>query len=102
MKNTLRKTLSLLMTLTVLLSALPAAASEAYGEQLIAKERQLHEGAMLHNETYWSSYYSDLRQEIYLTYTPGESVTPVAAFGSYVTERTTASAAAKEIGRAHV
>ena len=61
MKNTLRKTLSLLMTLTVLLSALPAAASEAYGEQLIAKERQLHEGAMLHNETYWSSYYSDHR-----------------------------------------
>ena len=60
MKNTLRKTLSLLMTLTVLLSALPAAASEAYGEQLIAKERQLHEGAVLHNETYWSSYYSDL------------------------------------------
>ncbi len=99
MKNTLRKTLSLLMTLTVLLSALPAAASEAYGEQLIAKERQLHEGAVLHNETYWSSYYSDLRQEIYLTYTPGESVTPVAAFGSYVTERTTASAAAKALER---
>ena len=51
MKNTLRKTLSLLLGLTVLFSALPASSSEAYGQQLVARERQLHEGAVLYTET---------------------------------------------------
>ncbi len=99
MKNTLRKTLSLLLGLTVLFSALPAASSEAYGQQLVARERQLHEGAVLYTETYWSSYYADLRQEYYLTYTPGEAVAPKVTFGSYVTERTTTSSAARNLER---
>ena len=97
MKKTLHKTLSLLLALTLLFSSTPAMASAAYGDQLIVREAELHEGALLSRETYWSSYYSDFRRESYITYSPGDRVRPLAAYGGAVTARTTASAAARAL-----
>lgn len=97
MKKTLHKTLSLLLALTLLFSSVPAMASAAYGDQLIVREAELHEGTRLDRETYWSSYYSDFRQEFCITYSPGDRVYPLAVYGGAVTARTTASAAAKAL-----
>ena len=82
MKNTLRKTLSLLMTLTVLLSALPAAASEAYGEQLIAKERKIYKGVSANVDFYSGFIYSmlDLPMELY---TPIFAISRIAGWSAH-------------------
>ena len=71
--------------------------SDAYGEQLVQREIPLQEGVDLHSEIYWSNYYSDLRQEFYVTYTPGGGATPVVSFGGYVTNRSTVMSAAQTL-----
>ncbi len=100
MKN-LRKPLSMLLAVLLLVSALPPIASgaysDAYGEQLVQREIPLQEGVDLHSEIYWSNYYSDLRQEFYVTYTPGGGATPMVSFGGYVTNRSTVMSAAQTL-----
>ena len=71
MKHFSRKILSLFLTLALMASlTLPAAASEALGEDLTAKDTQLHEDTQLSTNVFWSTSYSDLRTENIITYTP--------------------------------
>ena len=98
MKNCFRKTLSLLLTLSLLCAlSLPAAASEALGEDLTSKEIILNEETQLSTNVFWSTSYSDLRQENFITYTPNRDVTPIVTFGGVLTQRTTVTAAAREL-----
>ena len=91
----LRRPLSLLLAALLLLSLFPAAASDACGEELVEREIALREDVTLHAQTFWSSYYADLRQEYYVTYTPGGGTRPMVSFGDYVTQKTTLSSAAE-------
>ena len=98
MKNCFRKTLSLLLALSLLCAlTLPAAASEALGEDLTSKEIILNEETQLSTNVFWSTSYSDLRQENFITYTPNRDVTPIVTFGGVLTQRTTVTAAAREL-----
>ena len=91
MRKLLSRFFPLAMAGVMLLSALPAVAvwSDAYGDQLTTIPTQLHYGTTLTTETYWSDYYKDRRVERYITYTPNESVKPLAYSASAVTAKTT-------------
>ena len=93
----MKKALSLILAVALTLTLAPAAQaySDAYGQEVWLQETQLHDGVTLSDNIYWSDYYSDLRHEYYITYTPGETVTAAAAYGTSVCERITASAAAQ-------
>ena len=96
MKRFLRKTLSLFLAVTLLCSlGISAAASEALGEDLTAKDTLLNQQTQLSTNVFWSSAYSDLRTENLVTYRPNAAVTPMITFGGTLTSRSTVSAAAK-------
>ena len=98
MKKALRKTLSLLLAFTLLCAlSIPAAASEALGEDLTTKDTLLNQQTQLSTNVFWSTAYSDLRTENLITYTPNESVAPIVTFGDSLTSRTTVSAAAQSL-----
>lgn len=98
MKHFLRKTLSLVLALSLSGAlALPAAASDALGSDLTARDTLLNEQTQLSTNVFWSSAYSDLRTENLITYKPNTSVTPVVTFGSVLTDKSTVSAAAKSL-----
>ena len=68
MKRFLRKTLSVLLALSIAGAlALPAAASDAMGSDLTARDTLLHEQTQLSTNVFWSSAYSDLRTENLIT-----------------------------------
>lgn len=91
----LRKPSALFLALALLLSALPALAADAYGEQLQVLDTTLHEGTTLYNEIYWTG--SDMRRETYFTYSPNTTVSPKIAYNGSVTARGTGSAAAAQL-----
>jgi len=93
MKKIIQKTLALFLACSMLLSV-TVLASPAYGEKLTGRSIVLHDDVTLQRQIHWSSYYSDLRQEHYVTFTPGSDVYPLAMFGNAVTNKTTATAAA--------
>ena len=96
MKRFLRKTLSLFLAVTLLCSlGISAAASEALGEDLTAKDTLLNQQTQLSTNVFWSSAYSDLRTENLVTYMPNAAVTPMITFGGTLTSRSTVSSAAK-------
>ena len=98
MKHFLRKTLSLLLTLSLAASlAMPAAASDALGSDLTSQDTLLNEQTQLSTNVFWSSTYSDLRTENLITYTPNKDVTPIVTFGSVLTDKTKVSAMAKTL-----
>lgn len=98
MKHLFRKTLSLFLTLTLAASlSLPAAASEALGDDLTAKDTLLNEETQLSTNVFWSTSYSDRRTENLITYTPNERVTPIVTYGDVLTDRSTISSAAKKL-----
>ena len=98
MKRFLRKTLSALLALSIAGAlALPAAASDAMGSDLTARDTLLHEQTQLSTNVFWSSAYSDLRTENLITYVPNGSVTPMVTFGSVLTDKSTVSSAAKAL-----
>ena len=98
MKHFSRKILSLFLTLALMASlTLPAAASEALGEDLTAKDTQLHEDTQLSTNVFWSTSYSDLRTENVITYTPNDRVTPIVTYGDVLTGRSTVSAMAQNL-----
>lgn len=98
MKQRFRKVLSLFLSLSLLCSlGLSAAASEALGENLTAVDTLLHRETQLSTNVFWSTAYSDLRTENLITYTPSEEVTPIVTCGETLTERSTVSAAAREL-----
>ena len=98
MKHLLRKTLSLLLTLSLAAAlAVPAAASEALGSDLTAKDTLLNEKTQLSTNVFWSSTYSDLRTENLITYTPNKDVTPIVTYGNVLTDTTKVSAMSRTL-----
>ena len=98
MKHFLRKTLSLLLALSLAAAlAVPAAASEALGNDLTSRDTLLNEQTQLSTNVFWSSTYSDLRTENLITYTPNRDVTPIVTFGGVLTDKSRVSAMAKEL-----
>lgn len=98
MKQFSRRFLSLFLALALLGSlSLPAAASEALGEDLTAKDTLLNQETQLSTNVFWSTAYSDLRTENLITYAPNRDVTPIVTYGDVLTDRSTVSAMAKEL-----
>ena len=98
MKHFLRKTLSLLLALSLsAVLTVPAAASDALGNDLTSRDTLLNEKTQLSTNVFWSSSFSDLRTENLITYTPNKSVTPIVTFGDALTDRSKVSTMAKEL-----
>ena len=98
MRNLIRKTLSGFLALSLACGlAVPAAASEALGDDLTKKETVLNEETQLSTNVFWSATYSDLRTENFITYTPNDDVRPVVMAGDVLTARDTVSKAAAEL-----
>lgn len=94
----MRRFVSLLTACALMLTLIvPAAASETLGAELFVRETVLHEGATLHENTFWSDTMSDLRRENYIVYAPNGRVRPVVTNGGYVTAKQTVSAAAASL-----
>ena len=94
----MKKALSLLMSIALVLSFVPSAAfaySDAYGSEVWLQDTALHDGVTLSDNIYWSNYYEQLRHEYFVTVTPYSGLTPVVAWGDSVCNRLTATAAAK-------
>ena len=88
MKTRIRKMTSLLLSFSLLGAlSLPAAASEALGEDLSAKDTVIHEETQLSTNVFWSTAYSDLRTENLITYSPNKTVTPIVTYGGVLTDR---------------
>lgn len=98
MNHFLRKSLSMLLTLS-LVGALtvPAAASEALGDDLTSEETLLNEQTQLSTNVFWSTSYSDLREENLITYVPNRDVTPIVVSGDILTSRSSVTASAKKL-----
>lgn len=98
MKHFSQKLLSLLLVPVLACSlALPAAASDALGEDLTAQNTLLNQETELSTNVFWSTAYSDLRTENVVTYTPNEDVTPIVTYGSVLTSRNTPSSMASKL-----
>ncbi len=98
MKVFFRKTLALILALSLILSlGVSAAASDAMGEDLTALDTLLHQETQLSTNTFWSAAYNDLRTENLITYTPNMDVTPMVAYGQVLTDRSSVTAAAREL-----
>ena len=98
MKQFSKKLLSLLLVPVLACSlALPAAASDALGEDLTTQNTLLNQETELSTNVFWSSSYSDFRTENVVTYTPNEDVTPIVTYGSVLTSRSTPSAMATQL-----
>ena len=88
MKTRIRRITSLLLSFSLLGAlTLPAAASEALGENLSAKDTVIHQETQLSTNVFWSTAYSDLRTENLITYTPNKAVTPIVTYGDALTDR---------------
>ena len=98
MKKFLQRTVSLALGLALLTSLhAPALASEALGEDLTTQETLLHQETQLSTNVFWSSAYSDLRTENYITYEPSRKVTPIVTFGGTLTTNSTLTSAAQAL-----
>ena len=98
MKKRTHRILSLLMAGSLLGTlTLPAAASDALGEDLTARDTVLHRQTELSTNVFWSSTYSDLRTENLITYVPNESVTPIVTYGDVLTDRHSVAEMAQQL-----
>ena len=98
MKFVFRRTLSLVLVLALLGSlTVPASASEALGEDLSQREVLLNEETQLTTNVFWSTAYTDLRTENFITYTPNRNVKPIVTSGEVLREQNTVSEAAKKL-----
>ena len=98
MKHIPQKLLSLLLVPVLACSLmLPAAASDALGEDLTAQNTLLNEETELSTNVFWSTAYSDLRTENVVTYTPNKDVTPIVTYGNVLTSRNTPSSMAAKL-----
>ena len=88
MKTRIRRITSLLLSFSLLGAlTLPAAASEALGEDMSAKDTVIHQETQLSTNVFWSTAYSDLRTENLITYSPNKTVTPIVTYGGVLTDR---------------
>ena len=98
MNRFFKRGMALALTLVMTTATLPhAAASQALGDDLHTGTVGLAPGALLTRNLFWSSTYSDLRTERYVTYTPGSGVYPVAVFGDKVLTKQNLSVMAKNL-----
>ena len=97
MKSIIRKFLSLSLAVVLAAAPLNAFASDALGDELISSNVEVNERTELNAGTFWSNTYSDLRQENYVVYEPNRSVKPIVSSGSYSTQLSTVSAAARTL-----
>ena len=98
MKTLFRKLTALLTACSLAASlALPAAASDALGQDLTAKDTLLNQQTQLSTNVFWSESSANFRTENLVTYEPNERVTPIVAYGAVVTEKSTVSAAAQQL-----
>ncbi len=101
MNHRFRKALSALTALALLWGLiLPAGASPALGEDLTAKNTELHRETQLSTNVFWSTAYNDVRTENLITYRPSYDVTPIVNAGSVLTERSRVTTAARELENA--
>ena len=72
----MKRAVSLLMALTLLLVLAPAAlaSSAAYGSAVWLQDTTLQSGVVLSDNIFWSGSYSKPRHEYYITYSPGGAV----------------------------
>ena len=98
MKHFLQKPLSLLMALSLAAAlTVPAAASDALGNDLTSRDTLLNEKTQLSTNVFWSSSSSDLRTENLITYMPNKAVTPIVTFGDVLTDKSKVSTMAKQL-----
>ena len=97
MKSIIRKFLSLSLAIALAAAPLNALASDALGDDLTSSNTEVNERTELNAGTFWSNTYSDLRQENYVVYEPNRSVQPIVSSGSYSTQLTTVSDAARTL-----
>ena len=98
MKHFLQKPLSLLMALSLAAAlTVPAAASDALGNDLTSRDTLLNEKTQLSTNVFWSSSSSDLRTENLITYMPNKAVTPIVPFGDVLTDKSKVSTMAKQL-----
>ena len=101
MKQFVLKALSVTLALTLLSGlTLPALASDALGEDLTSKEVLLNRQTTLSENVFWSTAFSDLRTEHYITYEPSKTVIPVVTSGEVLRDQSTVSASAKRLEEA--
>ncbi|MGI6498838.1 MAG: phosphodiester glycosidase family protein [Oscillospiraceae bacterium] len=74
-----------------------AFASDALGSDIQIVDTELSHGTTLAKGVFWSSTYSDLRQEHYIAYTPNKTVLPVVSYGSKITSKSTLTTSAKAL-----
>ena len=94
---TFRRLPALLCALALLLQSSALAYSYAMGEELRSTETNLHQEARLSKNVFWSTVYSDVRTEHFITYTPGGSVRPIVTYGSVLSETSALSTTAKAL-----
>lgn len=88
--------LALLLVFALALS--PAAmASQALGWELYQTDTVLGPGFTVSTQTLWGDSKQDYRVERYATYTPGQGVTPVVAYGSTLTSTGSLTSMAKAL-----
>ena len=92
MKRLLKRGLSLILALA--LCAPAAYASDALGGDRIGRTTPLAKGTELTDNSLWSTAYSDLRSEHYITYTPNGMVSPMVWHCGERTDKASLSAAA--------
>jgi exopolysaccharide biosynthesis protein len=97
MKQFLRRTCCTLLAVLLASASLSAAASEALGDDLTAKDTAIHQSTTLSTDVFWSTTYSDLRTENLITYTPNAAVKPMVTYGGTLTACNTVAATAKAL-----
>lgn len=98
MKNYLRRILSCALALSLTCAlAVPAAASDALGEDLTSQNVLVNQDTQLSTNVFWSSAFSDLRTENMVTYTPNTAVTPIVTYGGVLTACNSISSMAKTL-----
>ena len=79
----------------VLLVSPAALASQSMGTDILLADTQLSFGTKLAKGVFWSSAYSDLRQEHYIAYSPNQTVLPIVSYGNKITSKSTLTSSAK-------
>lgn len=98
MKTTVRKLSALLVSLSLAASlTAPAAASDALGQDMTAKDTLLNQQTQLSTNVFWSTSSSDFRTENLITYEPNDRVTPIVTCGDVVTAKTTVTSMARQL-----
>lgn len=85
------------LVLSAALLATTVFASYALGDELYSTNVRLAQGATLTTQVFWSSSKSDLRTENYITYTPGQTLSPQVSYGATVLSKGTVTSMAKTL-----